>query len=800
MDTISVVLPCAFEGGYAEKTVDALWNHTNWRLKEVLVVDDGSTPPLSSALPARLKGDPRVRLLRHNKTLGLIASKKTGGDAAVSDIIVFFDCHVSPRDGWEEAFIKQMRRGGDHRTVVVPTITSLDPDTWQEDAGAHSKACYVLWNGDFTWLGNPGRDVPLMSGGLLALTRRWWYETGGYDEHMVAWGGENIDQSLRIWLCGGRIEVAEGAYVAHMWRVASNPKTRLKYPMPTEDVMRNKGRAVKAWFSEFAEKSFTFPEYRQFESGEHHLGTFENFDRLKKQQGCAPFSSYIQRFSYVYLDGGLIPPEVFQLREESTGLCLERLPRDEPPHAVIMAPCAARVEDGHAQANRACSGCVSTGTNGISELQLWHAGNRDKTKAGAPCCSGLHNWNFLQCLMATGPGQPVQTFECDISGSNDAQAFSLDASSGKLQYRRGEDCVVPRFLRGPPGLGLRGAAEPGPASICTLQATPAIGEAARAGERAEGTQPMQFKKGSLCLTAARDDTVTVLDNSAWTVRTAECDDGDPKQVFHAGQTEMGLVMRVAGGQCLDAAGGSRLLVYPCYDGQVENPNQVWQIKDERLLWDSSASRCVDVDGTGKGVTMKEVPAQFKLKACTPKAGQRMKRHDIRPDGSFQLMDADSGQCLTGDHTQPGGPLEVRLLMRKCRDNMRWQELSDRHQVSFLPLGYCIDAGNGGVPILYPCHQPTAGRKQMFRVVDDIGAVQLDGGWEDNGRQRFFPQCIDNAPVEATQVKLSRCTEAVKSGVRWTRANVMEPIEHKLWAKASKPPPGSPVLGGDAEPP
>lgn len=64
-----------------------------------------------------------------------------------------------------------------------------------------------------------------MSGGLLALSRRWWEETGGYDTKMVAWGGENIDQSLRSWLCGGRIEVADGAYVAHMWRDPKNPKT-----------------------------------------------------------------------------------------------------------------------------------------------------------------------------------------------------------------------------------------------------------------------------------------------------------------------------------------------------------------------------------------------------------------------------------------------------------------------------------------------------------------------------------------------------------------------------------------------
>ena len=33
---------------------------------------------------------------------------------------------------------------------------------------------------------------------------------------MRAWGGENIDQSLRTWLCGGEIVYAEGSRVAFL--------------------------------------------------------------------------------------------------------------------------------------------------------------------------------------------------------------------------------------------------------------------------------------------------------------------------------------------------------------------------------------------------------------------------------------------------------------------------------------------------------------------------------------------------------------------------------------------------------
>ncbi len=38
----------------------------------------------------------------------------------------------------------------------------------------------------------------------------------GYDSSMRSWGGENIDQSLRTWLCGGEIVYAEGSRVANL--------------------------------------------------------------------------------------------------------------------------------------------------------------------------------------------------------------------------------------------------------------------------------------------------------------------------------------------------------------------------------------------------------------------------------------------------------------------------------------------------------------------------------------------------------------------------------------------------------
>eukprot|EP00971_Amphidinium_carterae_P111017 2199045-Amphidinium_carterae.1 len=178
-----------------------------------------------------------------------------------------------------------------------------------------------------------------MSGGLLAISRQWWYETEGYDSEMLGWGGENIDQSLRTWLCGGRIELALGAIISHMFRVTNKPQTHAKYHAEGADASKNKLRAAKAWMGEFIEKVLDNPEFEDFRSGKKTLGNMSSFDRIKRKLSCSDFSHFLDKFHYIYFDSGYIPEEVFQLQEVSTGLCLERLASRDSTNPVFLVPC-----------------------------------------------------------------------------------------------------------------------------------------------------------------------------------------------------------------------------------------------------------------------------------------------------------------------------------------------------------------------------------------------------------------------------------------------------------------------------
>ena len=225
--------------------------------------------------------------------------------------------------------------------------------------------------------------------------------------------------------------------------------------------------------------------------------------------------------------------------------------------------------------------------------------------------------------------------------------------------------------------------------------------------------------------------------------------------------------------CLDSSSGKELVPYPCYADKQENPNQIWKVQKSRLVWEDAAqSICVDAYGSPSSLRLRKLPPQpvWSLAACANKPGQRLQRQDVRPDGTFWLRDPDAGKCLAARKVPS---LETPLVLEPCTDRQRFRELRERNQVQHVLTGYCIDAGNDA-PILYPCHEPKALRKQRFQVKDTPGWLQLMRGWEDNGRKRFFERCLDRQPQPPMRVLLGKCSEAEAKAVKWRRINFREP--------------------------
>lgn len=39
---------------------------------------------------------------------------------------------------------------------------------------------------------------PTMAGGLFAMERKYFFESGAYDRELTYWGGENVEMSFRV--------------------------------------------------------------------------------------------------------------------------------------------------------------------------------------------------------------------------------------------------------------------------------------------------------------------------------------------------------------------------------------------------------------------------------------------------------------------------------------------------------------------------------------------------------------------------------------------------------------------------
>lgn len=141
-------LPCGASGQYLGQSVEAILESAQEVLIEVVVVDDGTEPPLPKPelrglawrdLPRTEEVAQGVQLLwLRLEGQGMAQARSLGAAAARGEAVAFLDCYVKPKLGWASAALTALRQ--DPRAVVVPALLDLDC----ESAPAQSSLCVVV--------------------------------------------------------------------------------------------------------------------------------------------------------------------------------------------------------------------------------------------------------------------------------------------------------------------------------------------------------------------------------------------------------------------------------------------------------------------------------------------------------------------------------------------------------------------------------------------------------------------------------------------------------------------------------
>ncbi|KAM9827034.1 polypeptide N-acetylgalactosaminyltransferase 11 isoform 2-T2 [Neosynchiropus ocellatus] len=457
LPSASVVI-CFFNEAFSAlvRTVHSVLDRTPaGLLHQVILVDDHSDlGELQQQLERYVQQNfsSEVKLVRNHRREGLIRGRMIGASHATGDVLVFLDSHCEVNQAWLQpllASIKARPRG-----VVCPVIDIISADTL-----AYSPSPLVRggfnWGLHFKWDPLPPapragpQDAtapirsPTMAGGLFAMDRRYFEELGQYDAGMDIWGGENLEISFRVWMCGGELLILPCSRVGHIFR------KRRPYGSPGgQDTMaRNSLRLAHVWMDEFKERYLSLrPELRG-----RSFGDVSERVALRKRLRCRSFRWYLDNVypemlsvaggnkQQLFVNKNPRRPEVLQrgrLRNLATRLCLVAQGRpSQKGGAVVLRACDpqdpeqdwAYDQDGQlVLAGLLCLDVSEVRTFDPPRLMKCHGsgGSQQWSLGTSP---RVYQVSVGQCLSAVRPVGPKGHVAVSICDSSPEQQWQLEA-------------------------------------------------------------------------------------------------------------------------------------------------------------------------------------------------------------------------------------------------------------------------------------------------------------------------------------------------------------------------------------
>ncbi|KAH8420919.1 hypothetical protein KR222_009465, partial [Zaprionus bogoriensis] len=199
---------------------------------------------------------------RNTHRKGLIWSRNAAARLASGHYLLFLDSHCEVNDGWLEPLLDRLVQNA--CLAVSPLLDPIDPETLSYRHGNVLLRGGFDWSLHFHWLPRvldaeepPERAYtsPAFSGGIMMISREWFFKLHGFNPHLQIWGGESIEFAIKLWLCGGQIEIVPCSRIGHIFR----PRHAFEFPPQFDQqldtaqatYLRNSKIIAESWLDEY---------------------------------------------------------------------------------------------------------------------------------------------------------------------------------------------------------------------------------------------------------------------------------------------------------------------------------------------------------------------------------------------------------------------------------------------------------------------------------------------------------------------------------------------------------------------